>query len=236
MKTRNSIIAIASLILVSMMAWFSCEKEDILPINITTETMEMPAEIAAYLTESELNAFNEEVEAAKENLPPLYVVRRVGIVMENEVQYINQNEFSPQSPTQILFTGTGVWKDFGKIRYAETVNLPVNKVKSSGKGTIFLMRPSKDAKSPIIESLLNFESSLRKEEKFDSEVAVVSNDSRFGTFQEQRIYSRLDFTDGEGIFEGAYGIAHKIEIYSCDKPNHYKGIIYGYVSFKVKDA
>jgi hypothetical protein len=235
MKTRNSIIAIASLILVSMMAWFSCEKEDILPINVTTETMEMPAEIAAYLTESELNAFYQEVEAAKEDLPPLYMVRRVEIVMENEVQYIHQNEFSLQSPTQILFTGTGIWKDFGKIRYTETVNLPLNKVKPSGEGTIFLLR-SKDANSPIIESLLNFESSLRKGVKIDSEVAVGSNDSRFGRIQEQRIYSRLDFTDGEGIFEGAYGIAHKIEIYSCDKPNHYKGIIYGYVAFKVKDA
>lgn len=235
MKKRNYIIAIASLILVSMMAWISCEKENIKPIVNTKATIDMPVEVAAYLTESELNAFYQEVEAAKENLPPLYVVRRVEIVMDNEVEYIYQNEFSYQSPAQVLFTGTGVWEDFGKIRYSETVNLPVNIVKPCGEGTIFLLG-LKDAKNPVIGSLLNFESSSRKGDIIDSEVAEGFNDSSFGGIQEQRIYSSLDFKDGEGIFEGAYGIAHKIEIYSCDKPNYYKGIIYGYVAIKVKDA
>jgi len=225
MKTRNFNIAIASLILVSMTVWFSCEKEEILPINVTTETMELSSEISAYLTGGELNAFYEEFEVAKKQLPPLYNLRKVEIVMENEVKYINPIDFSIQSTKQILHTGYGVWEDFGKIKYSEILDLPVNKVRSSGKGTILLMRPN-DGKVPIIESPLNFESSFSKGDKI--------NDSRGDRFQEQRIYSRLDFTDGEDIFDGVYGTANKIEIYSCDRPNFYKGVIYGYVAIKVK--
>ena len=225
MKTRNFNIAIATLILVSMTVWFSCEKEDILPINVTTETMEMSAEISAYLTGGELNAFYEEIEAVKKELPPLYNLRIVEIIMENEIRNMNQLDVSIQPSKQILHVGYGVWKDFGKIQYSEILNLPINKVRPSGKGTILLMRPN-EGKIPIIEAPLNFESSSRN--------VVEIEDSKGERFQEQRIYSRLDFTDGEDIFDGVYGTAHKIEIYGCDRPDSYKGIIYGYVAIKVK--
>ena len=235
MKTRNYITAIASLILVSMM-WFSCEKENTLPINSATETLDMPAEVAAYLSEREINEFYKEVETAKEALPPLYMVRIVGIVMDNKVEYLLHKDLPFQSPAQIKFTGIGVWKKLGKIRYTETVNLPDQKVKPIGEGIIFLLMPFdyKNNPNPITEVQLEFESSLRKEAKSDIPFPnEVKNQNRSSA---HKFYSRIDFIGGNGIFKGAYGIARKLEVHYPERPNYCKGVIYGYVITKVPKA
>jgi hypothetical protein len=232
MKTRNYIIAIASLILVSMI-WFSCEKEEILPINTVTETIDMPAEVAAYLTENEINEFNQEVETVKKAIPPLYTVKIVGIVMDNEIEYLYQKDPEFQSPTQIIFTGRGVWKGFGRIRYSETVNLYKKPI---GEGIIFLVKPRKDKIGPITETPLEFESSLRQKGGFVTENPTKGTDSENTKFYEERFYSRINFTGGDGIFYGAYGIAHKVEIHYADRPNYCKAVIYGYVVIKAPDV
>ena len=239
MKTRNYIIAIASLILVSMMVWFSCEKEDILPITTTTETIELSLsdEVKAYLSESELKEFYEEVESVKAKLPPIQEIRLVSILMENKVRYANL--YSPYPSVQINFIGTGFWNEFGGIRYAETVFLLNEGGNSKGNGAIYLQKKAppdnkvlEEKIDPIAEAPLFFESSFRKDitHGFPQPYDTVKGNER--NITEQRFHSKFNFTKGEDIFEDAFGKATKLEIHNPDRPGYCKGVIYGYVVIK----
>ena len=233
MKKRNIIIAMTSLILVSMMVLFSCEKRNILlPADNPEATLELPSEVAAYLSDSEISAFYQEIDAVNKGIPPHYMVRLVGIVMENEVEYLYEKALPPpQSPTQIKFTGSGNWKGLGKIRYAETVDLRGDKTEPGGKGAIFLINPLEDRIAPI-EAQLRFESSQREECRNETDYPNASPDIDKG--KEQRFHSRIDFTGGDDIFDGAYGKAHKLEIHDLARPDFCKGVIYGHVITRVK--
>ena len=235
MKKRNYIIGIATLILVSMMAFFSCEKDEILPIASNTAAIDLtlPDEVEAYVSANELNEFYKEVESIKASLSPLQKIRLVSIQMENKVRYTPL--YIPDPPVQITFKGTGFWSKLGTIRFEESVVIYNEGGNSDGNGAIFLQKKDiyDDNIGPIIEAPLYFESSSRKDitHGFQQADDTVKGNDR--NITQQRFHSKFNFTYGEDIFKGAYGKATKLEIHNPDRPEYCKGIIYGYVVMKV---
>lgn len=234
MKKSNYIIGIATLILVSMMAFLSCEKEEIVPVpNTMAIDLSLSDEVTAYLSESELNKFYKEVESVKASLAPHQKIRLMSIQMENKVKYTQL--YTPDPPVQINFEGTGFWSKFGTIRFEESVVIYNEGGNSIGNGAIYLQKKGiyEDNIAPIIEAPLYFESSSRKDitHGFPQADDTVKGNDR--NITQQRFHSKFNFTYGEDIFEGAYGKATKLEIHNPDRPGYCKGVIYGYVVMKV---
>ena len=232
MKTRNYIIAMLSLILVSMMILFSCEKEnDVIPMNQTnaSASIELPAEVAAYLTKNEIDEFYGEIDAYI-GLPSRFRLQPVAIVMFNDVQYIHKKALP--YPVQLKLTGKGIWENLSKIQYEETIDLLDNPSSAIGKGFILLSRSNIEKADPVYKNRLDFESSQREEMEWEDIYFGKNLVSKQIPGKGIKIRSRLDFKGGEGTFDEAYGAVIKLEYYDSYNPNLCRTVIYGFVAVK----